>query len=268
MYVQKKIGHYVHYPEYLSLTSYMLGTTSDSSCASGASGSSILPGAATPSKEQKAQNAKNMKKKKHAAENPSTPTSASASTAASVRAEDSKYARLFALVVHQGNTITSGHYVAFVRADGEKDSGSSADSERGAGSWYRMDDARVTPCGDQEAMAQCAYILFYERCDRGSDIQLAKSYCERVVAEKHPVTALGSPVGSPRSSFPAYAASITTNAAASGDGIEISREDGPTPPASLISRIFGNRDNKRRKDQRSTGGNASAAASSASGWFW
>eukprot|EP00606_Chrysophyceae_sp_TOSAG23-5_P000260 GSChrysophyteH2.ASY1.ANO1.711.1 assembled CDS len=206
------------------------------------------------------------------AENTSTPTSASASAAASaaasVRAEDSKFARLFALVVHQGNTITSGHYVAFVRADAEKDSGSSADSEHGEGSWYRMDDARVTPCGAQEAMAQCAYILFYERCDHGSDIQLAKSYCERVVAEKHPVTALGSPVGSPRSSFPAYAASITTNAGASGDGIERSREEGPTPPASLISRIFGSRGNKRRKDQRSTGGTASAVAPSASGWFW
>lgn len=114
----QKIQHYVHYPEYLDLTTYC----------------------STADKEKDA--------KKHSHE---------------------RYMRLFAVVVHLGSTIGAGHYVAYVRSLattttlGNKSSGSNG-GERATAGWHRMDDCNVTLCSTEEALNQCAYILFYERC--------------------------------------------------------------------------------------------------------
>ena len=63
---------------------------------------------------------------------------------------DMKY-RLYALVLHLGRSMGSGHYVAVVRIADDL--------------WYRCDDEEVTQVSKEQAMGYQteAYLLFYER---------------------------------------------------------------------------------------------------------
>lgn len=54
---------------------------------------------------------------------------------------------LVAVLVHQGNSCESGHYLAYVK---------------NAGSWYRCNDAIVEPVDVETVLSQQAYIVFYE----------------------------------------------------------------------------------------------------------
>ena len=56
---------------------------------------------------------------------------------------------LCAVVVHHGQSLSHGHYTAFVR--------------HLSGEWYHIDDANVTLVGPAEVAAAEAYLLFYER---------------------------------------------------------------------------------------------------------
>ena len=56
---------------------------------------------------------------------------------------------LFAVVVHQGRSLGSGHYVAYVKSPYNK--------------WYKMDDASVSPTTKKEVLAQNAYLVFYQK---------------------------------------------------------------------------------------------------------
>jgi ubiquitin carboxyl-terminal hydrolase 36/42 len=63
--------------------------------------------------------------------------------------QPAKY-RLYAVLVHQGGTVHSGHYYAFVQA--------------GNHLWYEMNDSIVTPTSAQRALSNAAaYILFYKQ---------------------------------------------------------------------------------------------------------
>lgn len=56
---------------------------------------------------------------------------------------------LFAVLVHHGHSLHSGHYVCFVKA--------------GNGMWYHCDDHRVAQVSERNVQGQQAYILFYVR---------------------------------------------------------------------------------------------------------
>ncbi|RWR87324.1 hypothetical protein CKAN_01626100 [Cinnamomum micranthum f. kanehirae] len=56
---------------------------------------------------------------------------------------------LYAVLVHDGNSSSSGHYFCYVRPSPD--------------SWYNLDDAKVTPVSEYEVTSQDAYILFYKR---------------------------------------------------------------------------------------------------------
>jgi ubiquitin carboxyl-terminal hydrolase 36/42 len=56
---------------------------------------------------------------------------------------------LYAVLVHHGHSLHSGHYVAFVKA--------------GNGIWHHCDDHRVAQVSERMVEGQQAYILFYVR---------------------------------------------------------------------------------------------------------
>lgn len=60
---------------------------------------------------------------------------------------------LYALCVHQGSSLQSGHYIAYVNA------GCSLETE----SWYNISDTHVSRCSRQDALNAEAYIAFYRR---------------------------------------------------------------------------------------------------------
>jgi len=59
--------------------------------------------------------------------------------------------RLFAVIVHEGHSLSSGHYYAFVRS--------------ASGAWLRCDDEHLSRVGIGSVFAQQAYLLFYLRVD-------------------------------------------------------------------------------------------------------
>ncbi|RWR87325.1 Ubiquitin carboxyl-terminal hydrolases family 2 [Cinnamomum micranthum f. kanehirae] len=61
---------------------------------------------------------------------------------------ESKY-DLYAVLVHHGTSTDFGHYFCFIRSS--------------QGSWYILDDSKVTPVAEYEVLNQEAYILFYRR---------------------------------------------------------------------------------------------------------
>eukprot|EP00257_Ricinus_communis_P009207 XP_002527676.2 ubiquitin carboxyl-terminal hydrolase 20 [Ricinus communis] len=61
---------------------------------------------------------------------------------------DLKY-QLYAIVVHNGLSPTSGHYFCFVRSS--------------PSTWHKLDDCRVVKVEEEEVLSQAAYILFYVR---------------------------------------------------------------------------------------------------------
>lgn len=54
---------------------------------------------------------------------------------------------LYAVLVHSGHSLHSGHYVAYVKG--------------ASGNWFCCDDHHVAPVGERHVLAQKAYILFY-----------------------------------------------------------------------------------------------------------
>ncbi|XP_038952348.1 ubiquitin carboxyl-terminal hydrolase 17-like protein C [Rattus norvegicus] len=54
---------------------------------------------------------------------------------------------LYAVLVHDGVTCSSGHYFCYVKAS--------------HGKWYKMDDSKVTRCDVSSVLSEPAYLLFY-----------------------------------------------------------------------------------------------------------
>ncbi|KAK4786790.1 hypothetical protein SAY86_010623 [Trapa natans] len=63
---------------------------------------------------------------------------------------DLKY-RLYAIVVHIGNSPTWGHYLSFVQSS--------------PGIWHKFDDSEVVRVREEFVLSQEAYILFYAKCE-------------------------------------------------------------------------------------------------------
>jgi ubiquitin C-terminal hydrolase len=76
----------------------------------------------------------------------------------SSRVEPLKYS-LYAVIVHEGSSMSSGHYVCYAKA--------------GNGAWYLFNDSQVQQVSEQTVLNQSAYILMYEsrdsRCFYASD---------------------------------------------------------------------------------------------------
>lgn len=139
----QKVQHYVHYPEYLDLTEYC-------SLSAGSSG----------------RGPRDRGKREEKGLGPGV---------------SGRYMRLFAVVVHLGSTISAGHYISYVRSLPNPKRGKAKVGAAGGEvhAWHRMDDSHATVVSTEEALSQCAYILFYERCaDRE-----AKEWCKRVSAK-------------------------------------------------------------------------------------
>jgi len=66
---------------------------------------------------------------------------------------EAKY-RLYAVIVHSGQSARSGHYFAFAR--------------HASGTWYHFDDDVVRPVPEQHVLRQQAYLLFYETASPSS----------------------------------------------------------------------------------------------------
>ena len=58
---------------------------------------------------------------------------------------------LVGVVVHEGNSIKEGHYVAYVKKSGQ---------------WYPTDDLMITKVSSFEATHQQAYLLFYQKAQK------------------------------------------------------------------------------------------------------
>ena len=67
------------------------------------------------------------------------------------KVSDTALYSLVGVVVHEGNSIKGGHYVAYVKRSGQ---------------WYRIDDLRVTKVSTFEATHQQAYLLFYQKAQK------------------------------------------------------------------------------------------------------
>mmetsp|Transcript_29339 Transcript_29339/g.46854 ORF Transcript_29339/g.46854 Transcript_29339/m.46854 type:complete len:857 (+) Transcript_29339:128-2698(+) len=65
---------------------------------------------------------------------------------------DARY-ELYGVCVHLGQTMQSGHYIAYVNA------GPSLEKEK----WYNISDAHVSKCSRQDALQAAAYVAFYRR---------------------------------------------------------------------------------------------------------
>ena len=75
---------------------------------------------------------------------------------------------LYAVLVHHGHSLHSGHYVCYVKAAN--------------GMWHLCDDHRVSPSSQRVVEGQQAYILFYLRRDRKKGA--AAAVVERAAAER------------------------------------------------------------------------------------
>jgi len=71
---------------------------------------------------------------------------------------------LYGICVHQGSTMASGHYVAYVN------SGASLERE----AWFGISDTRVWSCSRAEVLKAEAYIAFYRREGSGEALEAAR----------------------------------------------------------------------------------------------
>jgi ubiquitin carboxyl-terminal hydrolase 4/11/15 len=83
--------------------------------------------------------------------------------------------KLFAVVNHSGS-LSSGHYTAYGRI-----------GEGSSRPWYFFNDSSVTRAEESDVISQAAYILFYERCDVGS--QSSQTDSNLTQQGSHPVSA-------------------------------------------------------------------------------
>ena len=75
---------------------------------------------------------------------------------------------LVGVLVHQGQTCASGHYLSFVKKNGE---------------WFKCNDSEVTKVDESTVMMQQAYILMYEVAEmRENACFLPKPYCKEASA--------------------------------------------------------------------------------------
>ena len=74
--------------------------------------------------------------------------------------------RLFGVMVHEGASVHSGHYVAWVRGTN--------------GAWLLCDDERVSQVGEASALRQQAYVLFYLRVPAREDSHVEGSLSRNV----------------------------------------------------------------------------------------
>ena len=78
----------------------------------------------------------------------------------------SSKASLFAIVVHHGYSISNGHYVCYINT---------------SHGWFKMDDASVKTCTEEEAMKQNAYLLFYQKHDKSNKFYRSDAITEIAV---------------------------------------------------------------------------------------
>ena len=81
---------------------------------------------------------------------------------------------LFALVAHHGNSLSSGHYTAFVRG---------LDPSRPQ-QWYHKDDAKTTAVAEEEVLRAEAYLLFYCRSASAEHAQLCDATLQELRAQR------------------------------------------------------------------------------------
>ena len=95
----------------------------------------------------------------------------------SLASRSSSKASLFAIVVHHGYSISNGHYVCYINT---------------FNGWFKMDDATVKTCTEEEAMKQNAYLLFYQKNDKNNKFYRGDTITE-IAAH---IARAASPVGS------------------------------------------------------------------------
>ncbi|GMI52234.1 hypothetical protein TeGR_g11122 [Tetraparma gracilis] len=79
---------------------------------------------------------------------------------------------LFAIVCHRGQSVNSGHYIAYVKRDGR---------------WYEANDSRIRPVTEKEVLQQPAYMIFYEKAKGGKEAggeRIGKEGAAEKAAEK------------------------------------------------------------------------------------
>jgi len=65
--------------------------------------------------------------------------------------EEYKY-KLYAVLIHDGYSINSGHYYSFVRLSHDN--------------WYAMNDSSVSKINERTVLQQAPYMLFYEKVQK------------------------------------------------------------------------------------------------------
>eukprot|EP00227_Mantoniella_beaufortii_P020801 CAMPEP_0197600748 /NCGR_PEP_ID=MMETSP1326-20131121/33910_1 /TAXON_ID=1155430 /ORGANISM="Genus nov. species nov., Strain RCC2288" /LENGTH=425 /DNA_ID=CAMNT_0043167883 /DNA_START=185 /DNA_END=1459 /DNA_ORIENTATION=- len=74
---------------------------------------------------------------------------------ASPKAKGKQTYTLFAVLVHSGGSMHSGHYYCYIKS--------------AMGIWHEMDDEGVSPVSEKTALGQRAYLLFYARVGGDTD---------------------------------------------------------------------------------------------------
>jgi hypothetical protein len=118
----------------------------------------------------------------------------------------SSFYKLVAVVVHVGQSIDNGHYIAYVRR-GKR--------------WYLADDRLIIECAIEDVLQQQAYILFYERYSSQRQLALssdsgpitAADLTWSPAAHRSPATPATTPKP-PRTKLPAIATTTPATASA------------------------------------------------------